>query len=158
MPLLCTGCFEIFKDDLKYNFNFILDKFSYFFGGGFDRISGEFDSGVACPISNCSGSIIEVDELILPTIVELNRKGYYTISSCSGHYYDNCSDIYICFDDSYDFKNTKLPPGFKCEEDDENSTIRKGYGRSVRSDKLFKQIIKDTESLYEWARKLVPLY
>lgn len=157
MALLCTSCFEIFKDELKYSFNFILDKFSYLFGGGSDRITDEFDSGVVCPISNCPGSIIEVDELMLPTIIELNRKGYYTKFCCSGHYYDNCPNLYICFDDSYDFKNTKLPPGFKCKEDDENSIISKGYGRIVKSDKLRKQIIKDAEILYEWARKLPSL-
>lgn len=38
-----------------------------------------------CPKANCDGRIVEIDELILPAIIEFNRKGYITEFCCSGH-------------------------------------------------------------------------
>lgn len=50
-----------------------------------------------CPKAYCDGSVIEVDELILPVIAELNCKGYYTEYCCSGHYYERNINSYIMF-------------------------------------------------------------
>ena len=38
-----------------------------------------------CPKASCDGRIVEIDELILPAIIEFNRKGYITEFCCSGH-------------------------------------------------------------------------
>lgn len=53
-----------------------------------------------CPKADCRGRMFQVDELILPVIIELNKKGYITSYCCSGHVYEECPSGYISFDDS----------------------------------------------------------
>jgi hypothetical protein len=50
-----------------------------------------------CPKASCYGEVAEVDELMIPTIIKLNDKGYITDYCCSGHFYDKCSTPYIMF-------------------------------------------------------------
>lgn len=39
-----------------------------------------------CPRLECGGTVlIEIDDLMMPTIIELNRKAYYTQFCCSSH-------------------------------------------------------------------------
>jgi hypothetical protein len=52
-----------------------------------------------CPKASCYGEVAEVDELMIPTIIKLNDKGYITDYCCSGHFYDKCSSPYIMFSD-----------------------------------------------------------
>ncbi len=68
--------------------------------------------GSPCPISQCEGKIIEVDENILPTIIQLNKKGYLTTASCSGHSWGGSTIITF---DPIVHPNTfsYLPRGFK---------------------------------------------
>lgn len=70
MAYLCLNCFEIYK----------------------------FPSE-SCPKASCHGFVIEVDDLMLPTIMLLNQKGYPTEFCCSGHV-DGCKECYpyITFD------------------------------------------------------------
>lgn len=51
-----------------------------------------------CPKTSCYGYVIEVDDLMLPTIMLLNQKGYYTKFCCSGHTYDKDCYPYVAFD------------------------------------------------------------
>lgn len=67
MAYLCLDCFEVYDILLKY-----------------------------CPKKSCQGKMVEVDELMLPTIILLNQKGYITEYCCSGHIND-CYP-YILFD------------------------------------------------------------
>lgn len=57
------------------------------------------------------------DKPIAKAVALLNKKGYKTVASCSGHYYVNYSTdkahTYILFDKVYEFKN--LPDGFNEE-------------------------------------------
>ena len=41
-----------------------------------------------CPKASCYGRVVEIDELMIPTIIALNDKGYVTDFCCSGHFYD----------------------------------------------------------------------
>ena len=50
-----------------------------------------------CPKASCCGEVVEVDELMIPTIIALNEKGYVTDYCCSGHFYDKRSTPYIMF-------------------------------------------------------------
>ena len=50
-----------------------------------------------CPKVGCWGELVEIDELMLPVIRILNRKGYETQYCCSGHVNDSSGIAYICF-------------------------------------------------------------
>ena len=103
MPKFCLTCGEIYDDKL---------------------LSLKVDDWNFCPKASCIGRVIEVDELMLPTISELNNKGYYTCNCCSGHYYSNGGDnCYIMFNDGVKLPN--LPKGFKWESD--YNIIRKRF-------------------------------
>ena len=94
MALLCMKCFQIYKKIL----------------GG-------------CPLSYCNGNIREIDELLLSTIIVLNRdKGLYTSHSCASHEYHMIYDIdpgttygskevYISFDEFTTIPS--IPEGFE---------------------------------------------
>lgn len=51
-----------------------------------------------------------VDENIVHLIAYLNLKGFNTIASCSGHYYDEDSSCYVMFDsDKFKLNNRLIP-------------------------------------------------
>lgn len=57
----------------------------------------------------------KVDEMIFPTIETLNKKGYYTSYSCSGHY-KKSTQIDIMFDPEIKAEQfPTVPAGFKIE-------------------------------------------
>jgi hypothetical protein len=70
MAYLCMGCYEVYDRDLG-----------------------------RCPKRDCDAQVVEIDELMLPTIKILNEKGYITDFCCSGHIYDNGGGAYILFDE-----------------------------------------------------------
>ena len=58
---------------------------------------GQFCYGGFCPIFSCGGRVIECDDLILSTVYNLNRKGYTTSHSDSGHPGGKVSDTHVSF-------------------------------------------------------------
>ncbi|MBL4952165.1 hypothetical protein JK635_08060 [Neobacillus sp. YIM B02564] len=66
-----------------------------------------------CPYCK-QGSVVELDDVIAPTVMELRRKGYETMFSCGGHWYEEMPIIQIVFlfgcDEVPDV--TDLPDGF----------------------------------------------
>lgn len=38
-----------------------------------------------CPIRNCTGTLCDVDDTILPIVLDLQKKGFIVLDSCSGH-------------------------------------------------------------------------
>lgn len=56
---------------------------------------------------NCGDVLVQIDDMIFPSILELNKLGFKTLNSCSGHlgsshmevYYDNV--LYIMFEKVY---------------------------------------------------------
>jgi len=68
MAYLCLECYETYQMHLPY-----------------------------CPKTSCHGEIIEVDDLMLPVIMLLNQRGYYTEFCCSGHVYEGSCYPYVAF-------------------------------------------------------------
>lgn len=65
---------------------------------GVFKLSDEYlKNNGECPKVGCWGELVEVDELMLPIIRILNRKGYETQYCCSGHVNDSSNMAYICF-------------------------------------------------------------
>ena len=69
---------------------------------------------ICCPNIECQRELVKIDENLTSAILILNRKGYKTIKSCSGHI-GNCRP-YILFEGIYDFVN--LAEEFNAEEYD----------------------------------------
>ena len=63
-----------------------------------------------CKVKDCYGDVVEVDELFVPVIAELNRKGYRTRYCCSSHYTNDSIQSYIMFEDFIEFPS--LPKGY----------------------------------------------
>ena len=111
-----------------------------------------YDDYTFCPKSNCIGNIIEVDELLIPTIRILNQKGYYTKACCSGHYYGQHSNGYIMFEEDIDIPS--LPCGWTKEIFANHVTIRSSRKYNKPTIKNFKQICDNAKILVDWALSL----
>lgn len=112
-----------------------------------------------CPKADCYGEVFEVDELMLPTIIELNKKGYITEFCCSGHWAESFAAPYIKFQSLMDYEKqylqNSLPEPWFFEEDD--IIIRVSPKYFVNSDnpiKKFEQICYVNKILFEWAYNL----
>ena len=122
-----------------------------------------------CKVKDCYGNVVEIDELFVPAIAELNRKGYITVTCCSGHFDSNSHNAYssyIYFDDEYKFLN--LSDGYMYDQDlypwvdweghghDKRNTIRTEFNKN--KDKSFSELSKDifnnAVSVLEWAEGL----
>jgi hypothetical protein len=67
-----------------------------------------------CPILHCGGKVVDIDDNILQTIIQLNEKGYPTAFCCTGHTWGN--EPYIVFDDSVNINAfPNLPKAFNSE-------------------------------------------
>lgn len=145
--LICPECGSIYKADL-------ID-------------TKQMDSyGMLCPRTDCCGNIFECDELLIPAILELNRKGYDTRCCCAGHAFGH-GEGYISFSD-YMYKLTrnlpKPPEGWRWEENSPLCGVITMEERILRStndgkDMREKQIIitLNANSLMNWAYNLEPL-
>ena len=126
---VCMNCFEIYDEGRLTK----LDEYG-------ERY---------CPKVNCHGQVVHLDELIAPTVIELNKKGYYTKYCCSGHWYDKCCGTYIYFHEKY--VPDVIPDGFVLEDD--CCTIRSRFDDSEYEDK-YNFVIDTNRKLYEWAKSL----
>jgi hypothetical protein len=136
---MCSECFEM------------LDK---------NKHKNPYQSNNVCKHCSKISHVIEVDELILPTISELNKKGYYTDFCCSGHALDSFIDngsinnLYIMFD-----KNTT--PNSEPNLIDlhvENTNFKTIYRHIFKKQNNYydtmKEIIETNSLIYEWAKNL----
>jgi len=141
---ICLNCYEVYDNHLK-----------------FDRTL-EYNF---CPKSCCDGDVIEIDELFIPVIIELNKKGYDTSSCCSGHTYDSYINSYIMFDE--DVKLPSLPKGYMYDKDlyphanwdmvDRNSMdcIRIVFDKKDKdSIELSKEIYENAINVLDWVKRL----
>ena len=132
---MCLDCYEIYDKDKIYK--------------------NDFYDYIGCPKTNCVGELIEIDELMIPTIKILNQKGYYTKFCCSGHYYDQHPNGYIMFEEDIDVPN--LPKGWNKEEHGNYVVIRSSISYEVGKRptiKDFKKICDNAKTLVDWAIKL----
>ena len=117
-----------------------------------------------CKVKNCHGDVVEIDELFVPVIIELNRKGYRTRACCSGHYDFNPSNAYssyLYFRDNIILSS--LPDGYMYDQDlypwvdwgnRKRNTIRFDFDREKLFDGLGKDIISNALKVLEWAEGL----
>ena len=134
---LCLKCDEVYDEDL-----IALREY----GDGFSRYR-------ECPKSSCNGMVIEVDEVILPTIRVLNQKGYITLFCCSGHFNMGVSNIYIKFEEEcFDaIINSDLPEDFEIEDGD---VIRYTPSEIYSAERKFEFILQKNIELLQWATSL----
>ncbi|RYI30454.1 hypothetical protein EVU96_08560 [Bacillus infantis] len=107
-----------------------------------------------CPKNSCQGDIVELDELIAPTIILLNQKGYITKFCCSGHWYDSHIAPYIYFYE--DCEPESIPNSFtwdKWDTDKEKPTIRASYDENT-GESRYDFVTRVNKELYEWAISL----
>lgn len=106
----------------------------------------------SCP--ECSGWMVEIDELILPTIIELNKKGWTTDFCCSGHLGQplNFLGTYISFTD--DVAPPTVPTDFHINPDNGAMYLDEEKHFGSGGIEGFKQLFELNLSLYEWALSL----
>lgn len=114
-----------------------------------------------CKSRDCGGISVEVDELFIPVIAELNRKGYITKYCCSGHCGDN-SGSYIYFEDYIKLPN--LPEGYLYDQDlyphvdwgkwGVKVTIRKNFDYQKNAVELSRDIFNNALKVLKWAEEL----
>jgi hypothetical protein len=139
---LCDTCSTVFKDNI------------------FVTYCESFNN---CPLRDCIGNIIEIDENLYEAYKILNEKGYSTRYCCSAHSFKEQPFMYIQFYGNYAFQN--LPVGFKFEnniitEDNfrfHTTTITKKFNRDLSSVKLQVRIWKAAQDILKWAEALVCL-
>ena len=122
---VCMSCYEVYDDFYARQFEF-------------------------CPKAECfGGEVVPIDELMIPAIIELNKKGYYTEFCCSGHVYDVSAGGYIKFAEGIDLGNH--PIGWEIEQAhiDGADIIRYNFESDDKMDKYI-EIMDAMESLMVW--------
>lgn len=114
-----------------------------------------------CKVKECFGNAVEIDELFIPVIAELNKKGYTTRYCCSGHI-GEIPNSYIYFED--DIKLPSLPEGYLYDQDmyphvdwnkwEIKNTIRRDFDSKKDISELSKDIFMNALSVLEWAEEL----
>lgn len=139
MPYICLKCNQVYKESMNQ-----IKPIKY----------GEDKEWLFCPKIDCHGQVVKIDELILPTIIELNKKGYITEFCCSGHSYEEkYTNTYISF--ASEVVPLKLPEGFAVEKINNKICIRKKYySDTVPKSERFQEIIKTNLELLKWANSL----
>lgn len=100
---MCLDCHKIYTD-VQYRFgqgsNVCMDCYNGYISYA-DWLRNDFDislvhqlpSGIDIDVdfkpSDCHGTVVEVDELMIPVVYELNKRGYITEECCSGHGWQN---------------------------------------------------------------------
>jgi hypothetical protein len=135
---MCTGCYDqvnYYDIDLNENYH------SYKVGN----------------CKKCGKNVAVVDDMIIETIILLNKKGYKTRFCCSGHL--NNKDMfhtYIMFD-SIDSMPDKIPFGFMKTDNHDNHCIRLRNPQKPKGLSGLKRLFSVNEELYRWAEEL-PVY
>ena len=136
MPYVCLECWEVFNE--------------------------KFDN---CPKANCTGSVVQIDELMFPIIKILNSKGYYTNYCCSGHVYDEYCSPYVLFtsyvrlfyeDEELMDIFSDLPEGWSYTFTDDSFSLNANVSKDDEIT-MYKKIIELNTALLEYVDKLPPL-
>lgn len=111
---------------------------------------------MACPKSDCDGELVEIDELMIPTIQILNQKGYFTEYCCSGHYTSYDCHTYIKFADGIDIPS--VPHGFNKDKDGKHVVIESHISFGKPGLTGFYKICDNAKILAKWAYSLHSIY
>ena len=142
MLKMCSECYSIFS----------INKFG-----------NTSDSLTYCPMTDCDGELFETEEGIAEIIQILNRKGYYTGFSCSGHIDKTYVDTYIAFESTLPEKAlSSLPESFSVEVatafDKNRFQFKDGERHVVRGDSPSKEDNNVLSRMYYKHRNLEALY
>ena len=136
---MCSECYEM------------LDK---------NKHKNPYQNNNVCEHCGEISHVIEIDELILPTISELNKKGYYTEFCCSGHALDSLIDnesinnLYIMFN------NNSFPPtvpymsGLDVEKTSFSTIYRYIFTKEDDYYTTMEQVLRVNKAFYKWAKNL----
>ena len=136
--LICRNCFEVFDEDN------LAEKYK----------NKKWNTMLICPKTSCNTIAVigPIDDMITPTVLELNKKGYLTDFCCSGHYNDY--DLYIKFEFNIIIPKN-IPKGFVLEED---NIIRYNPDNvNILEDTLiieWEELLEANKCLYLWALSL----
>ena len=125
-------------------------------------VASDGSSFYPCPKRGSGGEVVEIDDLILPTIRALNALGYYTVESCAGHLEDRFhTTIYIKFDEGVIMEEKMLPKGFKSRVEVDEETMGEYviiYKNIllVQEVKAFQDILTAGLQLFAWTNTLTP--
>jgi len=157
MFYICSECSKIskvgFMDDLtpipiNYREDISLERF--------DKIFHEY----LCGEDKCNGGVYRIDELILPTVIELNKKGYKTQFSCSGHIWDEDGEkdklygTYLVFKNADDLPKPPKSFRYKTVPQDDNIGMYLNDKRINSTDdieKVYKKLLDINYELLQWA-------
>jgi hypothetical protein len=113
-----------------------------------------------CPKPKCmNNELDDIDEAILPTMMVLQKKGYFADNSSSCHFYDFGTALtptcFIVFDEQVRLIDLPKPPeGFKYEAfGDDRVCMRKIYKAESQFD-LHEEILSTSIDLLRWARSI----
>lgn len=128
MILICSNCNELKE---YYDINLNKDFHPYNVGN--------------CDV--CNENVFEVDELIAPTIIELNKRGWTTKFCCSGHLGEEFLHTYILFE----YVPNSAPALFY---KDGNSIRVKNPARELSGIEGYDELVMVNRRLYQWALNL----
>jgi len=157
MIQICDKCFKIYKLS-----TYVKTK------DGYKTVADEI---LPCPKPGCKGELFECDEMFAPILSVLNKKGYKTFYSCSGHiksdycvtynphykkvYKTHPIESYISFENGTELLN--IPKGYRIDKvyrDDDYITIRRVFNSRRRPKTLLRQLMNNAFTVLEWAEKL----
>ena len=129
---VCNNCETIFEDYLEAEINY-------------------------CPIRECGGEVIDIDDNMFEIYLILNEKGYWTENTCSGHSYSQLPRTYIQFREDIPF--SKLPKDYILNEHREitketKALISRSYNRELSRKDLQITIWESLRDLLIWAEEL----
>jgi hypothetical protein len=99
--------------------------------------------------------VAEVDDLFMPIIISLNKKGFFTDYCCSGHYYEH-PESYITFHTRYDFEQIGIPEGYILSKAS-NSIRREFIQSSLNDPDAHRAILLNALSVLKWTEELPDL-
>lgn len=80
-------------------------------------LAKDADGKFYCSKPGCNRELVELDEVIVPAIITLWKKGYDTVKCCSGHYQGVSFNVpYIIFSENGRQDFSILPEGFMITE------------------------------------------
>ena len=114
--------------------------------------TNELFEDIWCPKTTCCSTLIEIDELLIPTIKLLNDKGYMTKFCCSGHYTGQHPRSYITFYEGIDVPS--VPNGFEKNMFNGCVIIESSTPLRRPTYKDFYKICDNAKTLLKWANSL----
>lgn len=109
-----------------------------------------------CSQPGCEEELIQIDEMILETILLLWRKGYDTSACCSGHCQGNAYNVpYIIFSDKQDKDLFPLPKGFVMKGLREGTILEPK--KKMRAPDMH-TIFRRNDRLLTWAEKIPKIF